>query len=944
MHHQRFLKLASIRISFFCYFIFCFVHAEELVASPQVASLLRHVDKPAIAPEDQRARVQPAIPDGWKEVLFEETAPMPVATREETARGFILFQRPITRAVHLNTRPLPQERCTELSVFATPGEWEPTCFTLYPLRDLKNIRTQVSALQTTNGLSIPVSAVDVRLLTYWDIRYPLYYSKGTYRRLPELLEKVTVNDATAGECQRYWVRIHVPKEAAPGMYSATLTLWSDAFEKALAMPISVRVLPFTLKQDPAKHYSAYYGGYYRLFDNVREDLRAVAATNEFQAMVDYGLNTLPTCILGQDPNSYEFYMPNPQRINQMISVGLKGPFPVTLGIGRLFRKYMPDTKIQGHYVVDKFPPEAFYTELTELIEKFVANSKNYEWPEMFCCPMDEVNPSSAPFAARAYKAVRAGGLSTYITKDPTSFDTNHYRDLDAVDAWCSQPYSMPYEKVVADQRYQYWSYPNHNAGEIKNREVMCKGGRMTYGFGFWRSGYTVLIPWHWRWIIHWEDPFNYLRGSRSGCGQRMTEEGEIIPAVYWECFREGVDDNRYIYTLQSEIVNREGSTDVACQAVLVKAKAFLQKTWDDIRVQEKYLNTDIMHDNDFDNIRWRIAQLIQELRQFPLVREAVAPSVIVAESARKTALGKADPFQSQELKRHMDILDLGDEQFSKWTAVNSEASMTVTPAATHHGKLGMRFVVNVDHKVDGEAANGVYPIGWPRVRLDFLAGKVDLSQYDYFTFWIRVASNRDEVADDITRFGMTFGDRDSGAKYDKCIDLGGEQGRWMPIRISLADYIRESGATAQRWMNLRFFHFYIAEAWYAHGNKLIFDIDQISLVKFKTPILHTVNAPEYLRASSSVMTLDCELFGARSLQAEMYTLRVAALDAKGQVVAIVKADPALGTQVVLPTESLRQGEYTLQVDLLKGEGDSKKRVSSVKKTLIVLSEKLSTLQ
>jgi hypothetical protein len=22
---------------------------------------------------------------------------------------------------------------------------------------------------------------------------------------------------------------------------------------------------------------------------------------------------------------------------------------------------------------------------------------------------------------------------------------------------------------------------------------------MTYGFGFWRSGYTTLIPWHWNW-------------------------------------------------------------------------------------------------------------------------------------------------------------------------------------------------------------------------------------------------------------------------------------------------------------------------------------------------------------------------------------------------------------------------------------------------------------
>lgn len=936
MRDQRQMRSAAVCIGFLGCFAFGFALAENLTAAPQGAPGLQYVDKPAATTADRRARIQPTLPDGWKELPFSETAPAPVATPEETAQGFILFHRPITRAVHLNTRPLPHERCTELSVFATPGEWEPTCFSLYPLQDLKNIRTQVSALQSANDAAIPVSAVDVRLLTYWKIRYPMYFSEGTYQRLPELLEQVTVNDASAGECQRYWVRIHVPEDAAPGVYTGMLTIWSDAFEKALAIPLSVRVLPFVLKQDPAKHYSVYYGG--DNFAQVKEDLRAQAAINEFQAMVDYGLNTLPTCNLGQDPKTYEFYMPNPQKIDQMMAAGLKGPLPITLSTTRLFRKHVPDAKIQGHYVVDKFPPDIFYTELTELIKDFVATAKDYDWPKMFCCPMDEVNPSSAPFAARTYQAVRAGGLATYITKDPTSVDAKYYKDLDAVDAWCSQPYSMPYEKVIADKRYQYWTYPNHNAGEIKNREVMCKGGRMTYGFGFWRSGYTVMIPWHWRWITYGKDSFDYLRGTRSGCGQRITETGEIIPAVYWECFREGVDDNRYIYTLQSEIVNREGSTDAACQAVLVKAKAFLQKTWDEIRVQEKYLDANVsLHDNDFDNLRWQMAQLIQQLRQFPALRDAVAPSVLVTDTTLKSGFDKADPFQNPESAQNMEAFDLGDELFAGWKAEDSEASISIIPDAAHHGKLGMRFIVDIDHKVDGGHKNGEYPIGWPRIRLDFSDGKVNLAEYDFLTFWIRINSNRNEVADDITRFGITFVDRDSGTKRDKVIDLGGEQGVWIPVRISIADYIQESAATPQSWMNLRFFQFYIAESWYAHGNKLVFDIDQISLVKFKTPILHTINAPEYLRLSSPMVTMDCELFGAGSIQAGMYTLQMTVLDSGGQVTSILKADPAVGTAMVLPTKTLRPGEYTIQFDLLDKQSSPEKRISSMKKKLIVLS-------
>ncbi len=940
MYQQTLSKSLGVCIGFFCFFVCGCAYIKELATSPQGSAVLQYVDKPATTTEDRHARIQPTIPDGWEELPFEETAPIPVATSGESAQGFILFQRPITRAVHLSTRPLAHERCTGLSVFATPGEWEPTCFSLYPLRDLKNIRTQISALQTMKGVAMPASAVDLRLVTYWNIRYPMYYTEGTYRRLPELLENVTVNDAGAGECQRYWVRIQVPEDAAAGIYKGKITLWSDEFDQALAIPLSVKVLPFKLKQDPAKHYSVYYGGSDGMFRNVKEDLRPQAAINEYQSMVDYGLNTLPQCHVGNDPNTYEFYLSNAKKVTQMMDAGLKGPFPITFGLHRLFKKHVPDAKIQGHWAVDKFPPDEFYTELTELTKKFVASTADNGWPKMFCCPMDEVSPSSAPFTARAFKAVHQGGLATYITKDPTNFDTGYYRDLDAVDAWCSQPYSMPYESVVADKRYQYWTYPNHNAGEVKNREVMCRGGRMTYGFGFWRSGYNVMIPWRWRWITHWDDPFDYLRGRRSGCGQRITEEGEIIPAIYWECFREGVDDNRYIYTLQSEIVNREGSTDSACQAVLVAAKEFLQKTWDEIRVQEKYLNANVMHDDDFDNLRWRMAQLIQQLRQFPTLRDVVAPSVLVADTTPKTHLSPTDLLQNSKLIDNIDILDLGDEQFAEWKAHDAEANVSTITNAAHHGELGMRFEVNIDHEVDGSGAKGEYLMGWPRVRLDFPEGKVNLSEYDFLTFWIRINSNRDEVADDITKFGITFVDRDSGAKYDKNIDLGGEQGIWIPIRISLADYIQASNAAPQNWRNLRFVHFYVSESWYAHGHKLVFDIDQISLVKFKTPVLHTLNAPDYIRLSSSIVTMNCELFGAESIQAGMYTLRVRALDSNNKVVYSTKTDPALSTQVVLPTATLRPGESKVHFDVLDRESESEKSISSMQKKLIVLSDDL----
>ena len=221
-------------------------------------------------------------------------------------------------------------------------------------------------------------------------------------------------------------------------------------------------------------------------------------------------------------------------------------------------------------------------------------------------------------------------MRTYATKNPAARDAAAYAPY--LDIWCSQPYSVPFEQIIAQKRYEYWCYPNHNAGEIKDRLTMCKGGRMTYGFGFWRSGYTTLIPWNWCWTTA-RDPFDYLRGRQSGCGQRMDDDGEVIPAVYWSCFREGYDDARYVYTLQQAIVQRQNSPHAACQAAVREGRRILQETWDAIRVQPRYLAEGMWPSEEFQVMRWRLAAQIEELLQYPATHDATAPSVLSEKTA-----------------------------------------------------------------------------------------------------------------------------------------------------------------------------------------------------------------------------------------------------------------------------------------------------------------------
>ncbi len=573
------------------------------------------IPKPRDNVVERRARTQPLAPVGAKEIPYVETEPAPALTETERQRGYLLFARPTVEPIYPNTRPRPDERLKALVAFAAPGQFEPVTMALYPVRPLVNLKVRVTPLACSTGI-IPADCIDIRLGTYWNVGYPSYTTVTTYRRTPELLERVTLHSSPTGECQRYWLTIHVPDDAKPGLYLGAVTVWDDGFDRALSIPIALRVLGFRLQKDPAKHYSAYF--YTRnkaLYRGRNQAFIRKAADNDYRAMADFGLDMLPTLDLSCE-DGQRIVLRDADEIPRMLRAGLRGPAAVTADsvIQRVYRDTTPAGKVESHWRVSSMPTKAFYDRITRLFRALDVERKAKGWPELICCPIDEVDSSCKEFGAKVYAAIKAAGLKTYATKDPVEPDAATYAPY--LDIWCSQPYSVPFGQIIAQRQHEYWCYPNHNAGEIKDRLTMCKGGRMTYGFGLWRSGYTTLIPWHWCWTCE-SDPFDYLRGGFSGCGQRMDDEGEVIPAVYWSCFREGYDDARYIYTLQQAVAERQNSTDPSCRAAVREAQKVLQETWDAIRVQSKYLSTGMWPAEEFDAIRWRLAVETQRVLQYP---------------------------------------------------------------------------------------------------------------------------------------------------------------------------------------------------------------------------------------------------------------------------------------------------------------------------------------
>ena len=900
------------------------------------------VKKPSVTfPEKKPLSLNPA-PEALKEIPFKEINPEPQPNDMEKKLGFIIFNRPITETVYPQSKPLPYERISSLSTFATPGEFEPLALSIYPLKTLNNMSVTASELKSGKN-TIPSSDIDVRLLTCRNILYPHYKSKDTYRRMPELLEKVTVNSMPEKESRTYWLKVKVPDNAAPGLYKGSVIISCDDMDQALSVPLYLRVLPFKLLKDPEKHYTAYNYDLHREVNDRTNTLRPLAkekgaewiynaARNEYKSMVEYGFDTFPTLYLSYDSKKKDFYIINGERaIKEILAAGMKGPVPMVGGIGGLYYEFTKKS-LGPHCSVPVAPPEEFYRAITERIMAFEKIRVEKGWPEFIYVPLDEVSDSSKEFGSGVYKAFKDAGVRTYATKDPKAADAAVYAPY--VDFWCGQPFSAPYEEVMASKKHGYWCYPNHNSYEIKVPVVMCRGGRMTYGCGLWRSGYSLLIPWIWR-----SGRTDYLADGSAG-GARFDDNGNVIPAVYWECFREGIDDLKYIYTLETAIVQRENSKDAECLKLVKEGKELLQTLWNSIKVQPKYLAANVWNPEEFTAWRWQIALMTEKLLKYPASNNKQSPSVIVDTKKQVVSETPESIMKKQRASGNLELMDLGDEEFASWKSVSSEGKIQVTEKFKHTGNKSLLFDVTVDHKTDGGGENGKYPVGWPRILMSFPANGIDLTKYDYIALWVMVDSERDEVADDFSPFYISIISAKRRGLYGKDIINEVEQRVWTPVILPIKEMI-SSPEDEEFWRCVTGIQFGISESKYKDGTKIRFYLDNISLIKFKHPVISSIDMPSALLLPVKEQPLNCAIMGA-SNASDKYILEAAISDAKGKVVSRSESKNISGnTFMLLDTSKLSQGDYKVRMTIKDASGkiysSSEKNIKALNGPLVETS-------
>ena len=498
----------------------------------------------------------------WKHTPHEDDTPAPEYTKAERARGFVIHQKPWLTPVWPNTVPRQERFDPTLETFAARDDYEPLTFTVLPLRDFDSAMVSVSDLRTEDGHVIPASDIVVRYVLYKWVR-PSYNVHDTYYRAPDLLPRLeTPQPLQANENFRVWLTVYARADAPAGVYRGTSILTLEG-QPAAEVPIVFRVLPITLEKDQSVRYGTYYKHPSRYISKAPDPFShqwwSRKLEQDFASMAAHGYNAYVAAISAhrsEDGRWQTGLGDLESQLDMARGYGFQVDGPIvcrfSYPLGKRYRHYM-GKDIPTHLYGIRMPPREFFDDVTELVRAFEAERKQRGLPEILYYPIDEPSrtPASMQFMTAIFEAVKkVPDVRVYVTADPA--DPGFAPLKPYVDVWCCHVFSLPREERDADKRergVEHWCYPNRIAGE--NDHTPVAGARMTYGFGRWRMGYPALLPWTFEGFSG--APENYLDGYMMDFFNHTADDASVLPCTLYEAYREGIDDGRYVTTLENWI-------------------------------------------------------------------------------------------------------------------------------------------------------------------------------------------------------------------------------------------------------------------------------------------------------------------------------------------------------------------------------------------------------
>ena len=542
----------------------------------------------AIGDTQMAARGKDIVPATWRpeppahsadlveRVYVDETPPPSAPTAQQAAAGFIAYSRGPLELIFTNTRPKPGEDVQALGARACPGQYEPITLAVYALQDLANVRIEVTDLtRAENSAVLPAAAFDVRIARSTFKRITHYAGPGEFMYMPSWLSAQPTTDVPAGQSRWFRMTVHVPSVAKPGRYEGAATV-SVAGEVRKRIPLAVEVLPFELAEP-----TGYAIGFYDV--SPKEQFWPLA--ERFSQMRAHGMTSVGLCS-GADLKLAV--------VDGRLNVEVAGST-----IARVMDAYRdagftePILWLAHREIYDWCEkqaaggPPAFDELYVGAHRAILAEGRKRKWPEIIIQPEDECpgHPEKWRRAIRALPLLKEAGFRTemdtpyaYESEENRKFLARATPHTDVLthgysvnDMWGCPPWAEMTRRTIELGKVA-WSY-NLNDAEMV---VAPAANRWMRGFFFRGMGAEYTGQFVWCYCIPHEDPYNDLDGTYADWlyyyppdPKRGLTGG---PSIDYECMRGGIDDLRYILTLERLVGRARQSDDPAIRQEADKAQ------------------------------------------------------------------------------------------------------------------------------------------------------------------------------------------------------------------------------------------------------------------------------------------------------------------------------------------------------------------------------------
>ncbi len=491
---------------------------------------------------------------------YEDDRVLPALTDEQRAKGYICYGRDYLRLIFPASVPDEEEIAPSLSCFATPGETEPVSFAIRALRDVNGVNVTCTSLENEAGATIAQKHVSIRPVRYGrkegQSRWGPFHTDPMV--VPLYLASYGQVDVAAETSQQYWITIRVPKDAPPGHYRAAVTV-SAANAGITQLPLEMEVLPIRLREpDPI-----YFGMYHRPVGD--ENFRAAA----WRDMRAHGMTTVGLCC------------------NLGAKVALNGErvdvaFDGSGDLERAVREYldagftMPIDWLMGSDVLrwckehahgDKEKLADYYR---QIIVAILERGRKNRWPEILFQPLDEpfehtARLDDAEACLRVLKTIPgvrteedgSNGNPQTLERLYDLCDVLVYHDGPVLQRGTYDAGGWnAFLRQLREDRKEVWFYNLDLTGW--HPEVL----RFGYGFGLYQAGGTGVIQWSYQTAFRPDQPESVYAEPNTIIYQYPPAGDETGgPTLAWEAIREGVDDYKYLVTLESHVKELNARND-----------------------------------------------------------------------------------------------------------------------------------------------------------------------------------------------------------------------------------------------------------------------------------------------------------------------------------------------------------------------------------------------